>query len=315
MPHELFLSHDSRDKVRADVLAQAITRATLRQIVVWHSSDVSPTGGLQPGQVWLDEIRTRLSTCKAVVVLLTPTSVSRPWILFDSGFGAAHKACDVIPVCIGIDSATAVPFPLAMYQTYQLSDYESLKRFTSKLLAKYEIPFDEQMIKPVLEDAIKQITHAQTSESALPKQVELTLTDAVTEMKEHIDKRLMSLTTKSSNGITFSKHIDHRYNVSIDLHLGSNKQSIQFIEITNSMSLQRVLNAVYFMIKGEVGPNTYLEKWLLRDTETGERLVAREIQSRIPAKALFSPNSRWELVRLTEPYSPIKSNTAIPSDA
>ena len=86
MPHQLFLSHDSRDRVRAGVLATAITRMTLGQITVWHSSDGSGTGGLQPGHVWLDEIRTRLAASKAVVALLTPTSIARPWLLFESGF-------------------------------------------------------------------------------------------------------------------------------------------------------------------------------------------------------------------------------------
>jgi TIR domain-containing protein len=136
VPHQLFLSHDTRDRERAAILARMISRVSLGQIAVWHSSDQSASGGLVPGHVWLDEIRNRLEASKAVVVLLTPTSLSRPWILFESGFGAAQKHCDVIPVCVGVDRLGDVPFPLAMYQSYQLSDYESLKRFTEKLTRK-----------------------------------------------------------------------------------------------------------------------------------------------------------------------------------
>jgi hypothetical protein len=100
MEHQLFLSHDSRDHIRADIIAKAISRMTLFQINVWHSSDESSAGGLKPGNVWLDEIRKHLGNSKAVVVGLTPTSISRPWLLFESGFGAANPQCDVIPVCI-----------------------------------------------------------------------------------------------------------------------------------------------------------------------------------------------------------------------
>jgi hypothetical protein len=76
MPQQLFLSHDSRDKRLAEALAKALNRLTLGQIAVWHSSDSSGHGGLKPGHVWLDEIRVQLSKSKAVIVLLTPRSLS-----------------------------------------------------------------------------------------------------------------------------------------------------------------------------------------------------------------------------------------------
>jgi len=60
-------------------------------------------------------------------------------------------------VCVGIDSQTSVPYPLGMYQTYQLVDYDSVKRFAEKLLGKYEVSFDEEMSKPVLVDLIRKI--------------------------------------------------------------------------------------------------------------------------------------------------------------
>ena len=198
MPHELFLSHDSRDKEKSEVLAQTITRATLGQIVVWHSSDATATGGLRPGNVWLDEIRRRLASSKAVVVLLTPISLSRPWLLFESGFGAAQPSCDVIPVCIGVDSGTDVPFPLAMYQAYQLSDYDSLKRFAAKLFANYDIKFDEQMCRPVLEECVQKLAQSNEESLAPKKRPEPTLSDAIFELKEHLDIRLFSLLGSTS---------------------------------------------------------------------------------------------------------------------
>src|SRR5260221_4033768 len=114
MPHHLFLSHDSRDESLANAIGSALQRLTLGQISVWHSSDGSGHGGLKPGQVWLDEIRAQLAKSKSVVALLAPRSVAKPWLLFESSFGAAHRECDVIPVCVRIDSHASVSYSLAM---------------------------------------------------------------------------------------------------------------------------------------------------------------------------------------------------------
>jgi len=51
-------------------------------------------------------------------------------------------------VCVGIDSQTSVPYPLGMYQTYQLVDYDSVKRFAEKLLGKYEVSFARRCLNP-----------------------------------------------------------------------------------------------------------------------------------------------------------------------
>jgi hypothetical protein len=303
MPHQLFLSHDSRDQVRADVVAHTISRLTLGQISVWHSSDNSPAGGLRPGQVWLDEIRARLLNSRAVVVLLTPTSVARPWLLFESGFGAAQAACDVIPVCVGIDSANDVPFPLAMYQAYQLSDYESLKRFIVKLVAKYEIQFDEEMARPVLQDAVKSLSQAQEVDGdPFSQKTAPSISDAISELKEHIDKRLISLLPELSAPQRPSE-ASHRYNVAVDLNLRADEATTQYVEIAPETSVQDILDHIYFMLNGEVGARKYLEQWVLRDLATKEHLVVREIQSRIPAAAIFTLGSRWAVIKLPKPYT------------
>lgn len=293
MPHHLFLSHDSRDRQRATVLATMINRMTLSQISVWHSSDTTGTGGLQPGQVWLDEIRSRLSSSKAIVSLLTPTSVARPWLLFESGFGAANTNCDVIPVCVGIDSFTDVPFPLAMYQAYLLSDYESLKRFAQKLLSRYEINFDEEMARPVLTEAVKQLSQA--AEGATPQQLERkdpTLKTAIEELKEHIDKRLVSLISKSESQVQTANASDPLYVVSIDLCLDRMHKSPQFVEIAALTTVQNVLDRIYFMLDGEVDAYKYLEQWILRESSSGEYLVTRGVQDRIPAHYIFGPGKK-----------------------
>jgi len=305
MPQQLFLSHDSRDHALASALGSSLQRLTLGQVSVWHSSDGSGQGGLRPGHIWLDEIRQQLSKSKAVVTLLTPRSIAKPWLLFESGFGAANGNCDVIPVCVGIDSLSDVPFPLAMYQAYQLADYDSLKRFVEKLFAKYEIVFDEEMCRNVLADLIKKLMDVSaTSSDDQQSTTAKTLESAIDDIKAHIDKRLLDVAlirNQEQDSTTPTS-----FSIVLDLKSFSPKSADQFLEVALGMSVQDVLDAIYYMI-----PNMptfqYLNRWLLRDTTAKLNLVVREIGARIPAHLVFQPGSRWEVVKLHQPYTPSDS--------
>lgn len=306
MAHRLFLSHDSSDHNRAEILARAINRITLNQLIVWHSSDCSGGGGLKPGNVWLDEIRTRLSQSRAVVVLLTKRSLSKPWVLFESGFGAANPQCDVIPVCVGIDSLSDVPFPLAMYQAYQLSDYASLKRFTEKLLNSYEISFDEEMAKPVLVETIKLLVK---EDSEAEKAVQSShpdrssMQDAVVEIKEHLDKRLIGLLSSGLIASGDSATSGGWYSVPIEIDF-PNLQTTQHLEIGRETSLQEVLDNVYQMLNDIVEPFTYMKDWIIKEVHSRKNMVVREVANWIPATAIFTESRRWKVIPLTQPYSP-----------
>lgn len=303
MPHQLFLSHDSRDKRLADALAKAISRLTLGQLTVWHSSDSSGSGGLKPGHVWLDEVRLQLARSRAVVALLTPRSVARPWLLFESGFGAANTECDVIPVCVGIDNIGDVPFPLTMYQSYQLVDYESTRRFLEKLLPRYEIQFDEEMARPALTDLIGKLVDEPADEQMRLSSINTPSIDKILgDLKTHIDKRVLEVVALNAP-TRFRPQKAGSYNIVVDLRAYIAHSTDQYLEVGSEMSVQDVLDTVFYLL-----PNMpmfkYLEKWMLRDTDADLNLVIREVGSRIPAYVIFKPNSHWKVVLLSKPYSP-----------
>ena len=125
---KIFLSHDHDDKEIANEIANTIDRITLGQIKVWFSSDNSPFGGMKPG-VWFDQLRERLSQSDAILVLLTPKSIDKKWLYFESGYGASIPSCEVIPLAVGIKDFNGIPFPLALYQAYLLVDFTSYKNF------------------------------------------------------------------------------------------------------------------------------------------------------------------------------------------
>lgn len=303
MPHQIFLSHDSRDRKKAQAVAQVLQRLTLGQIAVWHSSDDGPDGGIRPGQVWLDEIRNRIAGSRAVVVLLTPRSLSKPWLLFEAGFGAAQQNCAVVPICIGIDSAADVPFPLAMYQAFQLADYASLRRFVEKLLALHQIPFDEVMAKPVLQEAVAALTQPDDGHAEKPRvPLDVSLADAFDNLREYFDRRfaqVLSATSETSSPSSASS----RYNIAVDLNLKAETSQLQHVEIGSDTSVQDVLDNIYFMLNGEVDARTYLEQWVLRDLGTTEHLIVREMQYRIPAMNVFRIGSKWAVIKLPRPYT------------
>jgi TIR domain len=163
--HQVLLSHAHRDGAAANVLADMVQRATLDQVQVWHSSDQRESGGILAGERWFDAIRRNMERSRVIVVLLTPTSLYLPWLYFEAGFGTALAEVEILPVCVGIDSLAEVPHPLAMYQSYQLSDVASAMTFMAKLCGRFGVRFDAEMARVVVEPAVTRILESVTGAS------------------------------------------------------------------------------------------------------------------------------------------------------
>lgn len=166
MAPKVFLSHDSRDEKIARVIATTLSRISLDQVEMWFSSDRSPSGGFKPGQVWLNELESRLLASSVILVLLTPNSLDRPWIYFESGCGFSNREAQVIPLCLGLH-LSEVPFPLAMFQSYEIGDFESLTHFCRKFFEQLHITFDDEMSSRILRGAAKTLNSFSTQVKAL----------------------------------------------------------------------------------------------------------------------------------------------------
>ena len=76
---------------------------------------------IHAGELWLDRIRSELDTAEVVVLLLSPTSVTRPWVNFEAG--AAWLASKVIvPVCYGGLTRDTLPKPYSGIQALDLRE-------------------------------------------------------------------------------------------------------------------------------------------------------------------------------------------------
>jgi hypothetical protein len=100
---------------------------------VFVSSDAKSIG---LGSNWFSEITRGLRTSKAMLVLCSPKSITRPWIHFGSGAGLARDI-EVIPICHSGLSPPELPPPLKFLQGFEAHDpnniVELFKLITRKL--------------------------------------------------------------------------------------------------------------------------------------------------------------------------------------
>jgi len=301
MEHRFFISHCDMDKNIAKLFSDALRRITLGQISPWFSSDDNMNGGLKPGDIWFNQIFDRITQSKAVVSLLTPNSINRPWIYFESGIGQALKNSEVIPVCIGVKKDAILP-PLGLYQCYQLNDYRSVVEFFSKLLTLFEIQFDEEMSKVVIEKFVSDISKISFNTEFSEEEGKERIMEIIENIKNHIDKRFLEI--KQINDIQQANNpVETGYSVTFETDFPQLKNKNLYMEIRQEDMFQDITNRLYFMLKEIVPVFTYLEKWIIIEEKTGTRIVIREIADKIPAELIFRPNTKWKIVKLDKPYN------------
>lgn len=324
MSHNFFISHYSGDKSIAELFSNALRRITLEQITPWYSSDTSSGDGLRPGDIWFNQILSKITQSKAVVSLLTPNSIDRPWIYFESGIGQSLPECEVIPVCIGVNRDEILP-PLGLYQCYQLNDYRSVVEFFSKLLTLFAIKFDEEMAKVIIEKLVAEI-----SKIAFEKKKKIggeneTFEKLIESFKNHIDKRFLEISDKSNYSIDSAKFNSKKkgakkqlatdritnYSVQFDIDLPRFKNKNLFIDIRSNDTFQTLTNTLYFMISEHVDAFTYLEEWIIVEQKTNMHVIIREVAECVPASSIFKPNTRWKIIKLKKPYNAMDSSERV----
>ncbi len=107
---KVFISHTAEEASLASVLKDWIESTFLGQVDVFVSGhDISS------GEQWFRRLGEELTDAKAMLVLCSERSVSRPWINFEAGAGHV-KGVPVIPICFGGVSKDTLPAPLLFFQ-------------------------------------------------------------------------------------------------------------------------------------------------------------------------------------------------------
>jgi hypothetical protein len=111
---ELFLSHSSADRHLASFIEDTL-RAAIPGIEIFRTTRVEQ---IPAGKPWFEIVQQHMRSADRVLVLLTPTSVDRPWINFEAGAAWITNKV-VVPAVAGM-SKEEVPEPLRSLQTLSL---------------------------------------------------------------------------------------------------------------------------------------------------------------------------------------------------
>ncbi|QMU55257.1 MAG: TIR domain-containing protein [Nitrosopumilus sp.] len=288
----ILLSHSTKDNVLASAVKEFFDDVSLGSFKIWFSSDKTSGGGLAVGN-WYDQIREELKNSKAIMVLLTPNSVDSRWVHFESGVGEGTE-CAVIPICMGI-STQDIPLPLSSYQSYQLSDYESLKTCATKILELGNLEFRENTMKDYMIQAISKFTSV--SASVTKKEEPLNLSNVIQKITTHMDKRIDEIKKPLNHE---DDSVQYAIKIRIDM---DNLKRIEYLEITKDLSVSDVLDNIYFMIQSCVDSYHYLDTWILEDDFSKKKLIMNEIIDQIPAHYVFTRAASWVVKPLQKSYS------------
>jgi hypothetical protein len=80
---------------------------------------LSSASRIRAGELWLDRLRKELDKAKVLIALLSPKSVARPWVNFETG-AAWVAGKTIIPVCFGGLLKEELPKPYSDFQAVSL---------------------------------------------------------------------------------------------------------------------------------------------------------------------------------------------------
>ncbi|MFG6098666.1 toll/interleukin-1 receptor domain-containing protein [Leptothoe sp. ISB3NOV94-8A] len=133
----LFISHTSSDGEFARVLQAEIEKVFAGGVQVFCTS--SP-GTIGVSQDWLAAVEEKLETCQAVIVIVTPLSIERPWVWFEVGASwlrARSGKVAIYPLCAPEIDASQLPSPLDRLQALSMGKATDLKLLFEGLIKQF----------------------------------------------------------------------------------------------------------------------------------------------------------------------------------
>lgn len=133
----VFISHAVTDEPIANVVRGEIRRIFADGVTVFASS---VPGVIEPGAEWLDAIQENLSSATAVLVIVSPTSINRPWVWFEVGASWSKMEegqGSIIPVCVPEIDKGSLPEPLGRLQAMSLGVASETKEVFQTLIRQF----------------------------------------------------------------------------------------------------------------------------------------------------------------------------------
>src|SRR3954468_4199646 len=137
----IFVSHTHGDVALVKAIETLIRTIFGERVLVSFSSS-KEEGGIKTGQDWYRWIVQQVRECHVALVLLTPASVGKPWILWECGavYGAAEavrehaKEVDKVRALTFQLSPDEVPSPLQRSQTLDGTSQTDVEKLLGELI-------------------------------------------------------------------------------------------------------------------------------------------------------------------------------------
>lgn len=125
--HLVFISHSTKDRWIARQMAEIIQRSAKRYGVTTFLDEVD----IQGGDRILETIRAHLGACSEFVILLSPESIERQWVLVELG-GAWTLGKRIVAITYNLPRER-IPDIIDHDRTYELNDFD---RYVSELVRR-----------------------------------------------------------------------------------------------------------------------------------------------------------------------------------
>lgn len=158
-PIKVLISHSHDEKNLAGAWKELLDGVSLGIIDTWFSSDTAPTGGIPIGVEWRNQLYEMLKGSDFLIAIQTPSSASRPWIMWECGAASGvDKIRGIIPVVIGLGRGDLAN-PLSSYQVYNGADKQSVLEVVLRLTKEAEINLEgrKHVYDPALDAYLKSV--------------------------------------------------------------------------------------------------------------------------------------------------------------
>jgi len=133
----LFISHATSDGEFANAVKQEVEKVFANGINVFCTS--SP-GAIAVGVDWLSDIEQKLGVAQAVIAIVTPVSIERPWLWFEIGATWSKGRsgdCRIYPLCAPEIELSNLPSPLDRLQALSMGKAADLKLLFDALITQF----------------------------------------------------------------------------------------------------------------------------------------------------------------------------------
>ena len=133
----IFLSHATSDGEFANAVKQEMEKVFADGVNVFCTS--SP-GAISVGSDWLETIEGKLGTAQAIIAIVTPVSIEKPWLWFELGAtwlkGRAGN-CLIYPLCAPEINLSELPSPLDRLQALSMGKAPDLTILFEALINQF----------------------------------------------------------------------------------------------------------------------------------------------------------------------------------